>query len=103
MALFSTKIKVPVSTLQDHADKICRYADDNEDIFDRIENSLICLRDSGEWQGESFEAALEAAQENQKKFKEAIKEMRELGEFLKDFVSEITARDKETERKITAI
>ncbi len=103
MSWFSTTIKVPVPTLQEYADKLQGFADDNLDIFDRVYKSLQCLKGSGEWQGASMEAIIEATENNKEKFQDTIDELQSLAEFLQKFVTEISKKDDEIRDKINAI
>lgn len=96
-------LKVPITTLQDAADKLLDYTDTNSDIFDRIYNSLQTLEANKDWQGASLEAAVAATQKNKEKFSEAIEEMGELADFLSDYVSKMTAKDEEIKRQILSI
>lgn len=103
MALFSTTIKVPVSILQDNASKMQTFADENMAIFDKVYNSLLCLKGGGEWQGTSLEAIVDATAKNKKKFEETIDELQALATFLEKFVAEITAKDEEIKRQINSV
>lgn len=103
MGLFSTTIKVPVSTLQDNASKMQIFADTNADVFDRVYQSLLCLKGSGEWQGTSLEAIVDATEKNRKKFEETIDELQALATFLENFVTEISKKDEEIKTKINAV
>lgn len=103
MSLFSTTLKVPVTVLSEAADQILSFADENADIFERICNSLLCLKGSNEWKGKSLEAAVEATEKNKKTFKATISEMEALGNFLKDFSTEMAAEDENIRQKINSI
>lgn len=103
MGLFSTTIKVPVSTLQENATKMQGFAETNADVFNRVYNSLLCLKGSGEWQGTSLEAIVSATEKNRKKFEEAIDELQSLAEFLQKFVTEISKKDEEIKKQINAV
>jgi uncharacterized protein YukE len=100
---FGTSIKVPVSDLQEYARKMQEYADNSADIFDRINNSLICLRNNKQWQGISMDAAVAATQSNQKKFQEALSELQALAAFMKKFATEIEAEDEAIKKRILAV
>ena len=103
MAWFSTTIKVPVSTLQEHASKMQEYADSNLDVFNRVYNSLLCLKGSGEWKGTSLEAIVSATEKNKEKFGDTIDELQALADFLQKFVTEISDKDEEIKKKINAV
>lgn len=103
MAWFSTTIKVPVVALQEYATRMQGFAEDSSDIFDRVYNSLLCLKGSGEWQGTSLEAIVHATEKNKKKFKETIDELQALATFLENFVTEISQKDEEIKTKINAV
>ncbi len=103
MAWFSTTVKVPVSTLQDNASKMQSFADTNADVFDRVYQSLLCLKGSGEWQGTSLEAIVDATEKNRKKFEETIDELQALATFLDKFVTEISQKDEETKKQINSV
>ena len=101
--MFSTTIKVPVEVLQNNASKIIAFADDGEDIFDRILNTLLCMEGSGEWKGKSLTAAANATRANKEKYGEVIEEIRELGTFLRDFANAMEAKDCEIKAQIEAL
>lgn len=103
MAWFSTTIKVPVSTLQDNASKMQSFADDNADIFDRVYQSLLCLKSSGEWQGTSLEAIVSTTEKNKEKFGDTIDELQALATFLDKFVTEISRKDEEIKKQINSV
>lgn len=102
MALFSTTIKVPVSTLQDYASRMQGFADENADVFNRLYNSLQCL-EGGEWQGESLKAAMAATRQNRERFSETISELNQLANFMKKFADEMAAKDEEIKKNITSV
>ena len=103
MGLFSATIKVPVSTLQEQANKLSSYAEQNEDIFDKIYNAIACLETSGEWEGSSVVSALNATKKQQKNYAEVVSAMNSLAAFLKDFAEEISERDSELAESARAI
>ena len=103
MALFATTIKVPVPALRDYAAKMQEFADTNADVFNRVYNSLLCVKGSGEWKGTSLEAIVEATEKNKKKFEETIDELQSLAEYLEKFVSEISQKDEEIKKQIHAV
>ena len=103
MALFSTTIKVPVSTLQEYAAKLQGFADDNRGIFNRVYNSLQCLRGSGEWIGASLEAAVEATEKNKDKFEDTMEELAALAEYMKNFANAMAEKDEEIKKSIQAV
>lgn len=98
-----TTIKVPVSTLQENASKMQSFAETNADVFDRLYNSLLCLKGSGEWQGTSLEAIVDATEKNRKKFEETIDELQALATFLDKFVTEISQKDEEIMKQINSV
>lgn len=103
MAVNSTSIKVPVSTLQDAVLKLQTYADESNDLFDKIKNSMGRMESAGDWKGESLTAAVEATQKNEEKFREAVNELNELASFLEEFVNSMVEKDAEIQKSITAI
>lgn len=103
MSLFSTTIKVPISTLQTSAEKLTSYSTENSDIFDKIYNSLRCLEGSNEWKGASLTAAADATWNNKKKFEDAVNEMEQLAKFLSDFVTEMAEEDAKISKQINSI
>lgn len=103
MGLFSTTIKVPTPVLQDYANKMQEYADSNLDVFNRVYNSLLCLKGSGEWKGTSLEAIVSATEKNKEKFGDTIDELQALADFLQRFVTEISDKDEEIKKKINAV
>ena len=103
MAWFSTTIKVPVTALQEYATKMQGFADDNAAIFDRVYNSLLCLKGSGEWQGTSLEAIVSATEKNKEKFGDTIEELQALADYLQKFVAEISEKDEEIKNQINSV
>ena len=103
MSLFSTTIKVPISTLQTSAEKLTSYSTENSDIFDKIYNSLRCLEGSNEWKGASLTAAADATWNNKKNFEDAVNEMEQLAKFLSDFVTEMAEEDAKISKQINSI
>ena len=103
MGWFSTTIKVPVSTLQENASKMQSFADTNADVFDRIYQSLLCLKGSGEWQGTSLEAMVSTTEKNKEKFSDTIDELQSLADFLQKFVTEISEKDEEIKNQINSV
>lgn len=103
MAFFSTTIKVPVAQLQENAAKMQNFAETNADIFDRVYNSLLCLKGSGEWQGTSLEAIVSATEKNKEKFGDTIEELQALAEYLQKFVTEISEKDEEIKKQINSV
>lgn len=103
MAWFSTTIKVPVVALQEYATKMQGFADDNAAIFDRVYNSLLCLKGSGEWQGTSLEAIVSATEKNKEKFGDTIEELQALADYLQKFVTEISEKDEEIKKQINSV
>lgn len=99
----NTTIKVPVSTLKDYASKMQSFSDTNADVFDRVYQSLLCLKGSGQWQGTSLEAIVEATEKNKKKFEETIDELQSLAAFLDKFVTEISQKDEEIKKQINSV
>lgn len=103
MSMFSTTIKVPVSVLSDAATKLLGYADDNQDIFDRISNTLSNLEGSGEWKGDSMVALKAATASNKGKYGEAVNELYNLAGFLENYAREMEAKDQEIKSQIGAV
>ena len=99
----NTIIKVPVSTLQDNAAKMQSFADTNADVFDRVYQSLLCLKGSGEWQGTSLEAIVSATEKNKEKFRDTIEELQALADYLQKFVTEISQKDEEIKKQINSV
>lgn len=100
---FEKKIRVPVRLLQEYAGKMQGFADTNADVFDRLYNSLLCLKENGEWQGASLEAIMDATEKNKKKFEETLGELQALATFLEKFVAEISKKDEQIKRQIIAV
>lgn len=98
-----TTINVPLSTLQENARIMQDLADTNADIFDRVYNSLLCLRGSGQWQGVALEAIVVSTEANKKKFADTIAEMKALADFLNKFTREIKEKDIQIKNQINAV
>lgn len=101
--LFEQRIRVPVGLLQEYAGKMQGFADTNADVFDRLYNSLLCLKENGEWQGTSLEAIVDTTEKNKKKFEETLDELQALATFLEKFVAEISKKDEQIKRQISAV
>lgn len=96
----STTLKVPLSTLQDYARKLQEFADQNEDIFDRINNSLLSKEASGEWKDRSVTAAVNATVKNKQRHQEAVADLRRLADFLKSYSDQMASKDAELKSKV---
>ena len=103
MSISSTTIKVPVSVLLEKAQQLQAYADTNEDVFDRINNSLAALDGNGDWHGVSQATAVNATRNNKQKFSKAIKEMREMATFLQQFANDMAEKDVEIKSQIQSV
>lgn len=103
MAFFSTTIKVPASVLSDTATKLLSYADENQDIFDRITNTLANLERTGEWKGDSMAALKAATTSNKGKYGEAVTDLYNLAGFLASFAKEMVAKDQEIKSQIGSV
>lgn len=101
--LFSTPVRVPVSTLQEHARKLRAYADSNADIFDRIGNAMDALREDGQWVGASQEAASLATEQNMRKYEQAVDELNKLADFLQDLADEMAREDEAIRQQIERV
>ena len=97
------KISVPLNELRELAEKLQDYSDQNNDIFDRIFNSLECFEADGDWQGDSLKAAISATEQNKRKFAETIQEMSNMAERLKNYVDALANEDSEAANKIKTI
>ena len=98
----SSVLKVPVQTLQDCIDKVNGFAQDNTDIFDKLLNSLRCLKGSGEWVGASADAVIIATEKNKKQFADVLEELSSLAEYMSTFLKELEKEDVEKAQKIRA-
>ena len=98
-----TTIKVPLSTLQDNARIMQELTDTNMDIFDRVYNSLVNLRENGQWQGTSLQAIMLSTEANKRKFADTITEMKSLAKFLDDFTTDIADKDTQIKNQINAV
>lgn len=96
----STTIKVPLSVLQDYARKLQDFADQNEDIFDRINNSLLSREASGEWKDRAVTAAVNATAKNKQKHQEAVADLRRLADFLSGYCAQMAAKDAELKNRV---
>lgn len=103
MNIQNASIKVPIAVLKESAEKLLSLADENEDVFDRIYNSLQSMEASSEWKGESLTAAVTATQENRKKFSDTIDEMHKLAAFLKNYADDMATKDAELKRRIESV
>lgn len=88
-------IRIPVDLLQDTAKQLREYANENEDIFDRIYNSLTALNESGEWLGPSVKAATVATQKNKTKFQSTVHTLNYLADQMQKLADEMEAKDLE--------
>ena len=101
--LISTTVRVPVSTLQDHARKLREYADTNGDIFDRIRNAIEVVQEDGQWTGKSQEAAALATEQTMQKFADTVNELYNLANYLQDFADAMARKDEELRQQIDRI
>lgn len=101
--IFPTTIRIPIACLKENASKMQSIADTNADVFNRVYNSLLCMKGSGEWQGASLEAIVEATEKNKTKFEDTIDELQALATFLDKFVTEITQKDEDIKKQINSV
>ncbi len=101
--MLSTTIKVPLSVLTDVANKLLSHADDSQEIFDRITNTLSRLEESGEWKGKSMSALQSASLDNKRKYSEVVTDLYNLAGFLENFAREMEAKDQEIKTQIGAV
>jgi len=100
---FEKEVRVPIGLLREYADQMQTFAETNTSVFDRLTNSLLCLKGSGEWQGTSLEAIVDATEKNKKKFEDTIDELQALATFLDKFVTEISEKDEEIKKQINSV
>ncbi len=98
--MFSSTIKVPVSTLTDVAEKIYDYAEDTADVFDRMANYLNRISGHAGWEGLSMREIMAATEKNQKKYRDLVTELKNLSGFLENFALEMEAKDQEIKANI---
>lgn len=98
-----TTINVPLGALQENARIMQELTDVNADVFDRVYNSLLCLKGGNQWQGTSLEAIVTATENNRKKFADTIAEMRSLAAFLDKFVVDMQQKDIQIKNQIDAV
>ena len=98
-----TTIKIPVELLLAKADQLTEFAEQNEEIYDRIENMLISMQDSDEWSGKSMVAALNSIQNNKKKHNEAVSDLYSLANYLRNFAQAMAAKDEDLQSRIRSI
>ena len=100
---FEKDVRVPIGLLREYADQMQTFAETNASVFDRLTNSLLCMKGSGEWQGASLEAIVEATEKNKTKFEDTIDELQALATFLDKFVTEITQKDEDIKKQINSV
>ncbi len=93
-------IRVPFEELTEIGMRIQGYADDNQDIFDQIGNSLEEMNSMREWFGHSNVSAVTITQQNIQKYHSITERLYELGTFLQDFSDEMQKKDNEIQKKI---
>lgn len=98
-----TTIKVPLTTLQEYANRMQELADASSDIFNVIANSLAAIESGGGWQGISQSAAVEATSNNQERYEEIENELQALAAFIKSFAEKMYNKDEEIKSQITAV
>ena len=99
----STTINVPIETLLDKAELLMEYAEQNEEIYDRIENMLTSMQESGEWSGKSMTAALNSILNNKTKHNEAVNDLYSLANYLRNFAQAMAAKDEDLQSRIRSI
>lgn len=87
------KLIVPVETIQNTAETIRSFTDNNGDMFDRILNLVRAAESSGEWKGGSVKALIDASKRNKKKFAQAIAELNDLATFLTEYANSMEKED----------
>lgn len=104
MAYYSTTLKIPVEELKGYAKTINTYARDPvyQNLMVQLYNHLDALRGSGEWKGNSINAACRVTKNNEKKYEEVIDELESLGEFLEKYANYMANIDKQEARKIAS-
>ena len=96
-------IEVPVSLLQDLANKMEALSDAGQDIFDRIRNSLLTMQTDGTFVGAAAQATLAVTESNQVVFADVMEELYDLCTFLKRYSNDMETADLELSKAIQAI
>lgn len=99
----ASEILVPLALLKSCADQIASLAEDNQDIFDSLYESLQCLKGSGEWVGKDLEAAMAATEANKARFRQVLAELQSLAEFLDSYTAELEGKDQELKKRILSV
>lgn len=96
-------IKAPISTIQDAADKLKRYTEENEDLFAQILNMVNGVESCGDWKGKSMKTLQQVTKKNQKKYEQGMQELFELGDFLQRYADAMEKKDAGLEARIKKI
>lgn len=96
-------IQVPLLSLQELANQMEGLADEGQDVFDRILNSLQSMQVEGSFVGAAANAAMTITEANKAAFADAIGDLYSLSAFLKRYTSEIETADIELSRAIQSI
>ena len=98
-----SRFQVPVSLLQETAEKIKTFTDENEGMFGEILQLLRSVEGCADWRGNSMQALIKATESNQKKYAELFTELSALGEFLSQYAQSISEKDEELLQSIRSI
>lgn len=96
-------LKTPIQQLKEEASKISTYTDDNGDLFAQILNMVNAVESCGDWQGKSMKSLQRVTRNNQKKFEEGMRELYQLGDFLKRYADAMETKDTELKAQIQRI
>lgn len=96
-------IRVPMATLEENAQRLGTFADESEDLFDRICNLFQNSVDSGRWMGIAAQAAIESTLQNKSVFAEVISDIRQLETFLKEYIAAMEQADEELAQKVRRV
>lgn len=98
-----TTIKTPIEAIREASSTLKTYTDENEDLFTQILNMVNAVEDCGDWQGKSMKTLQAVTRSNQKKFKEGMSELYQLGDFLQRYADAMEKKDTELQARIQNI
>lgn len=93
-------IEIPIETLRETSEKLSNIVTINQDLLDRMKNHVEGALQSQVWNGKDATEALNTLKKNRKKYKDVIKEIEEMSDFLKRYVEEIETSDSKTAASI---
>ena len=104
MSLFSSHktICVTPELLREKAEALRECADTAGDIFDRMQNRFLSLKEAGAWEGLAFDEAAKATALNVSKFEGMEEKMLRLAELLEAVAAKMQETDMELKAKIDA-